>query len=353
MKLSGRPLRIIVVCEVWQGSNSYAFARAFRRLGHSVTIVSEATYLGFGWKSPVLRGARRLLMPWIEADFTRDLSETAQHLRPHLLLVCKGPLVTPEALQAVKATGAVAILWWPDISFFAHGPTIPRALPFYDWIFTTKTFGLKDLRDTLGLDRASFMPHAFDPETHVKFPVDATDTARCRCDVSFIGTWSPKKEALLTALVMRRPDIDLKVWGTQWEKARPIVGKHAALYGIVGAEYAKAIGLSSINLGILREVQQGGASGDLITSRTFHIPASGGFMLHERTKEVQDYFVEDQHCAMFGDADEMIAKIEYFLKYPDQRQAIAESGHRRCLASGYSIDDRARSVLVKVAELRS
>ncbi len=36
-------------------------------------------------------------------------------------------------------------LWWPDVSFFAHGPSIPRAVPHYDWIFTTKSFGLADL----------------------------------------------------------------------------------------------------------------------------------------------------------------------------------------------------------------
>ena len=66
---------------------------------------------------------------------------------PHLLFVCKGQLVEPRAIEAAKAAGALAALWWPDVSFFAHGPSIPRTVPHYDWVFTTKTFGLANSRE--------------------------------------------------------------------------------------------------------------------------------------------------------------------------------------------------------------
>ena len=122
---------------------------------------------------------------------------------------------------------------------------------------------------------------------------------------------------------------------------------------ITGAEYAKAIRLSSVNLGFLIERQAGASSGDLITSRTFHIPASGGFMLHERTDEARDYFVEDRECAMFGDSEEMVAKIAHYLAHPDERRTIAEAGYRRCQTSDYSIDHRARAILEKAADIRA
>ena len=54
---------------------------------------------------------------------------------------------------------------------------------------------------------------------HRKFRCDTSDHERYGCEVSFIGTWSPKKEALLEALVTTRPNVRLKVWGMQWEKA--------------------------------------------------------------------------------------------------------------------------------------
>ena len=51
ISLPDRPLRILMVCDLWQGSDSYALARAFRRAGHSVTIVSDSAYWGREWRS--------------------------------------------------------------------------------------------------------------------------------------------------------------------------------------------------------------------------------------------------------------------------------------------------------------
>jgi spore maturation protein CgeB len=328
-------------------------ARALRRAGHSVTIVSEQMYCAPEWRRPALKIARRLLRPLFARDFNDALTARAEALQPHLLLVCKGPMVRPEAIEAVKAGGAIAALWWPDVSFFAHGPDIPRAVPHYDWVFTTKTFGLRDLKEKFGVTRASFMPHAYHPEVHRIFPCDPSDHARYDCDVSFIGTWSPKKQVLLEALVVARPDIDLKIWGAQWEKAGPRLKKWVVAQETFGAEYAKAIRLSKINLGILSEARPGSTSGDMITARTFHIPACGGFMLHERTAEVVTYFEEGRECAFFDGADEMIERVDYFLAHPAEREAVAEAGHLRCLSSGNAVDDRVRTVLEKVEELRA
>lgn len=346
-----RPLRILMVSDLWQGSDSYAIARAFRRLGHSVTIVSDSTYYGRDWQSPILRGMRRILRPLIAQDFNKALIRNAEGLQPHILFVCKGLLVEPRAIHVAKAMGARAVLWWPDVSFFAHGPSIPRSVPHYDWIFTTKTFGIADIAKHFGKQAASFLPHAFNPEVHRKFPCDASDLTCYGCDVSFIGTWSPKKQALLEALVAARPDISVKIWGMQWERAgerlRPFVQRREVL----GAEYAKAIRLSKINLGILSEIRKGASSGDLITARSFHIPACGGFMLHERTAEIVQFFTEGEDCALFDGAGEMINKISHYLEHSVERERIAEAGHIRCLNGGHSVDDRVRAMLEKIQEL--
>ena len=121
---------------------------------------------------------------------------------------------------------------------------------------------------------------------------------------------------------------------------------------VLGSEYAKAIRLSKVNLGILSEMRKGASSGDLITARTFHIPACGGFMLHERTAEVAQFFAEGQECAMFDGASEMVEKVGYYLNHPGRREAMTEAGHLRCLSGGNSVNERARAMLAKVSELR-
>ena len=74
-------------------------------------------------------------------------------------------------------------------------------------------------------------------------------------------------------------------------------------------------------------------------------------MLHERTEEAQQLFTDSEECAMFNGADELAAKIAHYLARPEERRRIAEAGHRRCMTSGYSYDDRAAIIVDKAREL--
>ena len=345
------PLRILAVAETWQGSNAYAFVRAFRRSGHSVSLLPDEWFAASGWQSRPMKAARRLLWPMILREATNAAIREAETFRPHLFFVFKGIMVSPQAIRAVQAQGGVAINFWPDTSFVDHGKTATRALPCYDWIFTTKSFGPADLQTRFGIKNASVLPHGFDPETHRPTSMDAADAALYGCDASFIGTWSPKKDALLSALLSSLPGLDLKIWGSQWDRAGPALRPHVQGRPVFGAEYAKAIGASKINIAILFEGNAHAPSGDRLTSRSFHIPASGGFMLHERSDEIADHFQEDRDCAMFGSAEELVAKVRSHLADDALRHRIAQAGQARALNSGYSIDDRARTVIAKARAL--
>lgn len=348
---ANQPMRILAVAETWQGSNAYAFLRAFRRAGHSVSVLADEWFAASGWQSWPMKAARRLLWPMILREATDAAIREAENFRPHLFFVFKGIMVSPEAIRAVQDRGGVAINFWPDTSFVDHGKTASYALPCYDWIFTTKTFGPADLHARFGIESASFLPHGFDPETHRPTARDAHDAALYGCDASFIGTWSPKKEKLLGALADAMPDLDLKIWGSQWVRAGARIRSRPSGRPVFGAEYAKAIGASKINIAILFEGNANAASGDRLTSRSFHIPASGGFMLHERSDEIAAHFREDRDCAMFGSAEELADKVRFYLAHDAARQRIAEAGRARALSSGYSVDDRARTVIAKARAL--
>ena len=344
------PLRILALADCWQGANCYAFVRAFRRAGHSVSVCSEADAIPRTWRLLALRILRRLMMPMLVSEYNREILAEAGRLRPHLLFVFKGNYLTAETLRLVKARGAVAINFFPDTSVMADGRYIPEALPFYDWVFTTKTFGLPDMERHLGLRNASFLPHAFDPEVHAPLALDQMDVDRYASDVSFIGTWSAKKERLLLQLSDALPEVRLRVWGAQWEKASNRMRRIAEHQVVLGTEYAKCIRGSRINLGLLVEARPGASSGDLITARTFEIPASGGFMLHERNEEVSRYFVEGRECAMFSGANELVDQVRHYLANEDERRKIADLGRLRCVQSGYSVDSHAEEVIAKYRE---
>lgn len=342
------PLRILAVADLWQGSDAYAYVRAFRRMGHSVSAVSSGDYIPSGWRRRPLRALRRLLEPVLRLEYNEALLSEAEHLRPHLLFVFKGRHVAPATVQSIRKRGAVAVNFYPDVSFLAHGRQIPRTLPLYDWIFTTKTFGMRDMAALLEVHRSSFVPHSYDPEVHRPVHLSGQDKDRYVCDVSFIGTWSPKKERLLAYLHSRLPEVRMRIWGSQWDKALASLGSCIQGRHVLGVEFAKALVGSKVNIAILSEARLGASSGDLITSRTFHIPATGAFMLHERTEELSEFFTEGVECACFSDTQELVHKVRYYLDRDHERQMIAASGRKRSLASDYSVDSRALRILERV-----
>jgi hypothetical protein len=347
-----KPLRILAVSQLDLGRNDYAFVQAFRRLGHSVSVVSADNYVP-RWKRRSLRALRRLLSPVFVAEYNRMLMREAEYFQPELFFVFKGTHVTPEAMKAIKAGGALAINFYPDTGFADHGPYLEKTIGLFDWVFTTKPAGVADLKENYDLEMASFIPHAFDPEVHSPTLLSTDDLDRYQCDVSFIGNKSKKKQQVIDHIRRALPDVRMRIWGPPAWYSVPDF--HDIFEGIPvwGKEYAKAILASKINLGPLYE---GGASApepDLITARTFEIPATGGFMLHERTKEAMKYFEDGKECAFYSDPDDLVDKIRYYLDNPGEREKITRAGRERCLNSGYSVDDRVKTVLDKFAEFRA
>ena len=297
-----------------------------------------------------MRAIRRLLTGKIVSEYNRRLLAEAHIHRAQLLFVFKGALVTSCTLRALRDMDCVTIQFYPDVSFRTHGRHIPEALKEYDWIFTTKNFGLHDMNEQLGVTKASFLPHAYDPETHKPVEASAEEAEFFGADISFVGNWSPKKQKLMQHVDRNFPIRTTAIWGPKkWEVLQSIYRGQPVL----GLEYAKAIRCSKINIAILSERRFGASHGDNITARTFEIPAVGGFMLHEWTREAEEYFAGGRECAYFTDADDLVRKIQYYLDRDEERQVIAAAGHQRALVSGYSADDRIRAILDKYWQVRA
>lgn len=340
-------LRILFVGPEAHGSNSGSLARALRRAGHVVVMVDPDHIALQPRSSLALRVLGRLTRPLVRREVERLTARQCDLFRPDLCVVYKGSYFTPQALRYLKQRGVYCVNVFPDVSVWTHGRDIPACLPLYDHIFTTKTFGVKDMRDRLGITRSEFLSHGFEPDLHRPLVSTPRDLAVFGCDVSFIGQWSPKKQAYLDELTRRLPEIHLRVWGGYWQGQAPPGSRLArAIAGqaVWGDLYPLAIACSRINLGLLSEQRQGASSGDLTTSRTFHIPAAGGFMLHERTDELLHFFAEGQEVACFSSAEELAEKVAYYLAHPDERHRIQAAGHERCLAQ-YSLDGHARRIV--------
>ena len=313
----------------------------------SIQVVDEHIYHPAPWRSTHMRIIRRLLRPFLVRELMSYVKGLVATFRPDGVFVFKGNAVHPDLLHFFKTHGIPVVNFYPDVSIWTHGPYIPRALPLYDHIFTSKSWGIQDMCEQLKVRDISFLEYGFDPELDQPRVLTVRDYADYGCDVVFIGTWSPKKEKLLAHLKRALPVCNLKIWGIYWDKSSSpelessIVGEE-----IIGESYSTVLQASSICLGILSEVRTGASSGDLITNRTFNIPASGAFMLHERNEESVRYFKEDEEAGFFGTPDELVDRVRFYLANPEVRKQVAQRGRERCLVDGYSVDER----MIRVVE---
>ena len=338
--------RILCIGETWLGSDARASFAAFERLGQAVQVVDESHYVTNGSHGAIGKGLRRGFRPLLVNQLRRDVLRSIDEFKPHCLFVFKGNWVHPEILQSCRSRKVLAVNYYPDVSFLSHGPYIPRALPLYDHVFSTKTYGVGDMKAQLSIREASFLEPGYDPEVHQPLPLTEDEQKIYGCDVAFIGTWSPKKEALLSVLRRELPENELKIWGSQWEKSHsPNLSGSIMGRGVTGADYARAIRGASICLGLLSEAGKGSSSGDLITARTFQIPACGVFMLHEKNSEVLRYFEDDREAGFFDTPQELAQKARHYLDHRADRERIAAAGLKRSLRDGYAIDSRMKVVL--------
>ena len=335
-------LRILFLGERWLGSCARACHESLRRLGHEVIDIDSQTFFP-PWRRLSLKGIKRLLHKQIVREYNNQVLSLAEGFEPDLLFAFKAPYLTAPTLRTLRKRGIPSYNYYPDVSGFVHGQVLAEALSEYDCIFATKPFLERDLRAALKIPRCIFVRHGYSPEIHRPWPLTAWDRATYGAEASFIGTWSAKKERLIAAIAHKLPDITIRVWGNQWEKCNRLQGIVMGR-AIEGLAYAKAIQASQVNLAILSEKRRGASSGDLTTTRTYEIPACGGFMLHERTPEVLKLFEEGREIACFGDVDELVQKARYYLEHDAERKAIASAGYERCVPA-YSYDERMKECI--------
>ena len=338
-------LRVLFLGENWYGSCARACCYALRRLGCDVMDIDCQTFSP-QWSNRAMRLGVRLIRPLITAEYAHAIEVAAARFHPNLLLAFKGHSVHPHTLERLRAAGIALYNYYPDTSAFAHGPLLKHTLPLYDCVFYTKPFWDANVRARISLRDSVFLPHGYDPEVHTVPGIQADDFGRYQHDVTVVATYTAHKERSLKNLLSLLPDLDLAIFGNQWTERCKSAAVRSRVRGfaLTGTQYAKAIHLARINLALLSGRVPGASQGDETTTRSFEIPACGGFMLHERTPEILNLYEEGHEVACFGDPREIAEKIMYYLGTEGERQRIAVAGHARCVPS-YSYISRMQTLL--------
>jgi spore maturation protein CgeB len=83
---------------------------------------------------------------------------------------------------------------------------------------------------------------------------------------------------------------------------------------------------------------------DIVTMRNFDILACGGFVLAERSADLEKLFVIDQEIACYATLEELEQKVAHYLTHPDEAREIAAAG-RKAVLERHTIAQRVSHML--------
>lgn len=96
---------------------------------------------------------------------------------------------------------------------------------------------------------------------------------------------------------------------------------------------------SRINLNIsLRSIKSG------IPLRAFDIMGCGGFLLSNYQSDFLDYFIPGEDFEYYESKEDLLGKIDYYLRHDDEREKIARNGHDK-IASAHTYRHRVKEML--------
>lgn len=298
-----------------------------------------------GWAKNFLNKIfTKLKIPLDLDGFNRRIADVVEAENPDIIFIVKGNLIYPSTLKKLKQrnTSAKIVSFSNDNMCLWHNKTLHYhyGLNYYDLLISINIPAYKGLR-RLFEKNILFIDKSYCPKYHFY------EILPKQYDVIFIGSYERERYEDLKFLASK--GIQVNVFGNMWERAKyrnDIKNLTIHYRDLVGDEYRKAICSSKIVLGFLRK-----KNNDTQTSRTFEIPACGGFMLMERTVDHHRLFEEGTEAEYFSCNKELLRKTIYYLDNEEHRTNIAQSGRQKCVSAGYSYAERVKQMLSEIDKL--
>jgi spore maturation protein CgeB len=336
--------RLVFASEFHSGGTARGLAHGFRALGWAVQEVD--TRQSF----PHLpnRAARLLLKPLqgqLRAGYNQSTLEAATRDQPQIFLTVKGSYIAADTLHALRARGIKTVNYYPDRDF--DRPDIEAAsLDAYDLFITTKPYQVDALTQRLGAARVGMVHHGHCDMTHVP----AREPVSPAFDVLYVGNYSQEKQRWLGQLARLLPDVDIRIVGFAWDRnTDPVLRPRIHGHGYHGDNYARVLQQARIVISLHGDRKEPEGWQDMVSTRTFEIPACKAFMLHIDSEEVRTLFEPETEIGVFSTAEELAKGVRRYLADPALRAAMIEKAFNRCTpAYGYAA--RARSVEALIQE---
>lgn len=318
------------------GLNDNDRIQELRLLGHEVCI--EFLYpkiTGFKDKLDAKIAARIKHGSWVERINNSLVERSCRWYGFDLIWITKALYVFGTTINKIKNHAKCPVVQFtPDIAIEIEGTQKSEiymsAVPEYDAIITTKNFEVEGYIKR-GAAKVIFAEKAV---SHRRFYPRSNVGPEQSSDIGFIGHMEPHYQKILRCVSTLGA---VRVNGPGWSKFRnrfnPLNFRLTFGGAIRGESYSRCLSGMHIGLGLLSKLGP-----EMITARSHEIPASGTFLLAERTPEHQRLYREGVDAEFFDCDYELIDKARFYLMNPIARETIAKSGRARFMQSASRLD---------------
>lgn len=339
-------LKAIFFGDTSESSTSLHRANAFGRLGNDITCFNPNDALNEFQKSSLMKAinfrtgyrlVQKVMILWL-------IKICKSGIAPDLIWVDNGEFFGKQCLEVLKKFNCPIMLYSID------DPTGKRdgmrfdslltAVKYYDLIISVRNETAEEFR-SLGAKRVLKLNMSYDEVAHHPFKDIEQVPLKFRSEVAFIGTWMryEKRDEFMLKLI--REGINVAIWGDRWEKSKyfKLLKPYYRGPGLNGRDYVAAIQGAKICLGLLSKGNR-----DLHTTRSLEVPYAGGILCAERTKDHQNFYIENMEAIFWTDAEECVRACKNLLASVN-KEKLRLAGMRKVRSLKAGNEDLCRLVL--------
>ena len=256
-----------------------------------------------------------------------------------LIIILKGVHLFPETINKLKNFTGLIVNWNPDDFFNSINSSkfLIESFPLYDFIFTSRGHLINEYYKK-GARNVELLNWYYLPQFQSPAILCDNDLDEFSCDISFIGTWSKRREEFAESLIDFK---NVKIYGGGWNRVSSKIKKCIEFKSpVFSKDMAKVISASKININILTQENR-----DTTNCRNFEILACKGFQLAERSEDLLSIFEDKKDLSVFSTPNDLHNRCEYYLHNIDEREAIRNNGYKKLINGKHTMSDRANQLI--------
>jgi spore maturation protein CgeB len=251
----------------------------------------------------------------------RKLLAAVSDFQPEFILVIQGTRLSPKTVNRLRTVTKAPIACWYQDAVSSLGRQFMLGAE-YDAVFVKDRYMQSLFSRMIRSTTFYYLPEACNPRVHRSVNLTVQDIESYGCDIMIAGTHYYYRQEILRQL----SGIRLRFYsGTRakWLLDRLPKDVHQGR-PVVLEEKAKALRAARICLNTLHFAEING-----LNCRAFEIAGCGGFQLVSAVPALAEHFEPGKELATFDSIDELVERIDYYLRNPQLMMDIALRGQQR------------------------